>query len=110
MKCSPCGNRFSDFLKTIFLGCRREDGTFYWTRKEYCQWYYKAIFRKWLKSPLTCKLGKHRFDEKSDIGISFVDSKGYGDVWCRDCDRMITLPRDDIPNYLQKRFVALLGR
>lgn len=55
-------------MNTIF-GCRRADGSRYWTRGEYLKWVWKAFIRKWLRAPVSCKFGTHLIGERSDTGM-----------------------------------------
>lgn len=86
---------FFRHMKTLLLGCRREDGSIYMSRGEYATWLWKAHFWKWLKAPLRCKQGTHRIGYKSDTGMGCGCAKGMMDVWCLDCDHAVLVPIDD---------------
>lgn len=86
---------FFSFLKKLILGLRREDGSTYWSRREYVVWLWKAFLWKWIKAPWRCKFGTHRIGYKSDTGMGCGCSKGMMDVWCIDCDNAVLVPIDD---------------
>lgn len=87
-------------FSVLFKGCRRADGTYYWTRWQYFVWVWKAFWKKWLKASIRCKLGRHRVGYRSDTGIGgCCQKKGCMDVWCLDCDRALEVPIDDATNF-----------
>lgn len=86
-------------LGTLMLGCKRDDGSTYWSRREYLRWVWRAHWRKRLFGPLRCFFGRHRISEKSDVGMGgscCSSGPGLMDVWCLDCDRALAVPIDDV--------------
>lgn len=99
----------------LLFGCRRPDGSYYWTRGEYFRWVWKAFVRKWLLAPLRCKLGWHRIGPKSDSGMAVCpecggEPDGCMDVWCLDCDRALRVPIDEVIDEPKKRMVLDIAR
>jgi len=51
---------------------------------------------KWLKAPLSCKLGKHTFSKYSDLSLSVENKNGHMSILCERCSKLVELPIDDI--------------
>lgn len=88
-----------EWLRTLWRGCLRDDGSRYWTRREWLAWWWKASMRKWLCAPLRCKRGVHRIGPDSDTGFGGCAADGCMDVWCLDCDRTVRVPIDDLGDH-----------
>jgi len=71
-------------------------GTEPWSRWKYLKWAWRGFILKWIKAPLSCKRGIHRINDDSDTGIGRGQERGTMDVWCADCDAMLTVPIDDV--------------
>ncbi len=108
-------NWWKEFPSRLLFGCRREDGSRYWTRRGYLVWVWKAFVRKWLRSPLRCKLGRHRVGPGSDTGMGICpecegEPDGCMDVWCLDCDRALRVPIDEVIDKPATKMVVDIAR
>ncbi len=82
-------------LRRMLLGCKRPNGTTYWSRREYLSWCWRAFWLKWWRGPRRCKRGVHRIGYQSDTGMGCCEKDGCMDVWCLDCDIALRVPVDD---------------
>ncbi len=108
-ECIECSNRhiFIKLAYMLIFGCKKDDGSYYWTRWHALQWGWNSTIKKWLKSPLHCKFRIHRLEMSNDVGLLLVKTTGYLDVWCLDCDMMISIPIDDLSRRLKEKFLKL---
>ena len=86
---------FREFFTRVRRGCYRDDGSQYWTRREWLKWWWASAMSKWLRAPFRCKFGRHRVSQASDTAMG-TDNNGTMDVWCLGCDRAVAIPIDDL--------------
>ena len=96
-------------LRKLLLRPRRDDGTPYWTRREYLGYLWNAHWKKILRGPRRCRRGIHHIGPGSDTGMGGCNV-GTMDVWCLDCDRAVLVPIDDVLGKPEAEMVLDLWR